>query len=108
VSRGVAPFATPPDQAARFITVHTPGGFGGFHTAAAAGEQEGEPLGVPELIGLAPRFDWQLAGPPLLPTGQLAGPGELTSPPSRPPASPTPVVRSGLCADEEAGGVTVG
>jgi hypothetical protein len=63
------------DQAARFITVHTPGGFEGFHTAAAAAEeQKGEPLGVPELIGLASKFDWQLAGPPLLPTGQLAGP----------------------------------
>jgi hypothetical protein len=55
--------------------VHTPGGFEGFHIAAAAAEeQKGEPLGVPELIGLASKFDWQLVGPPLLPTGQLAGP----------------------------------
>jgi quercetin dioxygenase-like cupin family protein len=76
VSRGVAhTFATRPGQAARFIAVHTPGGFEGFHIAAAAAEeQKGEPLGVPELIGLASKFDWQLVGPPLLPTGQLAGP----------------------------------
>ena len=77
VSRGVAHtrFRHDAGQAARFITVHTPGGFEGFHTAAAAAEkQKGEPLGVPELIGLASKFDWQLAGPPLLPTGQPAGP----------------------------------
>src|SRR5262249_58663545 len=76
VNGGVAnSFATPPGQAARFTCVHTPGGFEGFHAAAAAAEeQKGEPLGVPELIGLASKFDWQLAGPPLLPTGQLAGP----------------------------------
>jgi hypothetical protein len=30
---------------------------------------------TPELIALASRFDWKLAGPPLLPTGELAGPG---------------------------------
>jgi hypothetical protein len=30
--------------------------------AAAAEEQKGEPLGLPELIGLASTFDWQLAG----------------------------------------------
>ena len=75
VSRGVAhTFATGPGAGARFIAVHTPGGFEGFHVAAAAAEDEkGEPLGVPELIGLASGFDWELAGPPLLPSGQLAG-----------------------------------
>jgi mannose-6-phosphate isomerase-like protein (cupin superfamily) len=75
VSRGVPhTFATPPGEAARFITVHTPGGFEEFHTAAAQAEQEaGQPLDVPALIALASKFDWQLAGPPLLPTGNLAG-----------------------------------
>jgi mannose-6-phosphate isomerase-like protein (cupin superfamily) len=76
VSRGVAhTFATPPGESARFLTVHTPAGFEEFHAAAARAEQErGRPLETPELIELASGFDWRLAGPPLLPTGKLAGP----------------------------------
>jgi quercetin dioxygenase-like cupin family protein len=77
VSRGVAhSFATPVGEGARFIAVHTPGGFEGFHAAAAAAEEEkGEPLGIPELVGIASRFDWELVGTPLLPNGELAGLG---------------------------------
>ena len=48
------------------------GGFEGFHVAAAAAERAaGGPVPPPELIKLAAGFDWQLAGPPLLPTGEL-------------------------------------
>jgi mannose-6-phosphate isomerase-like protein (cupin superfamily) len=73
VSRGTPhTFATPPGDGAHFLTLHTPGGFEGFHVAAAAAEHlAGGPLPQPELIKLAGGFDWQLAGPPLLPTGEL-------------------------------------
>jgi quercetin dioxygenase-like cupin family protein len=73
ISRGTPhTFATPGDCAARFLAYHTPGGFEGFHVAAARAEQErGGPLSRDELIALAQGFDWQLAGPPLLPTGDL-------------------------------------
>jgi mannose-6-phosphate isomerase-like protein (cupin superfamily) len=65
-------FATPPAAAARFLTLHTPGGFERFHAAAADVERRrGAPLPQTELIDLAGGFDWQLAGPPLLPTGVL-------------------------------------
>jgi quercetin dioxygenase-like cupin family protein len=67
-------FATTPDSAAQFLTLHTPGGFEEFHIAAARAEQDqGGPLSRDDLIGLARGFDWQLAGPPLLPTGTLPG-----------------------------------
>jgi quercetin dioxygenase-like cupin family protein len=70
-------FATPPGSAARFLTLHTPGGFEQFHAAAADAERlRGAPLPPADLMDLAAGFDWQLAGPPLLPTGVL-----LTSPP---------------------------
>lgn len=76
VSRGTAhSFATPVDTGARFLTIHTPGGFEQFHRAAAQAEQaQGRALAPPELMRVAQDFDWQLAGPPLLPNGQLAGP----------------------------------
>lgn len=75
VPRGVAhTFATPAGAAAHFVTVHNPGGFERFHVAAATAERErGEPLDRDALVGIARGFDWSLAGPPLLPTGDLAG-----------------------------------
>jgi hypothetical protein len=73
VSRGTPhTFATPLGEGAHFLTLHTPGGFERFHVAAAAAERAaGGPVPPPELIKLAAGFDWQLAGPPLLPTGEL-------------------------------------
>jgi quercetin dioxygenase-like cupin family protein len=66
-------FATGPNESARFVTVHNPGGFEGFHRdAAAAAERAGRTLTVPELSEIARRYDWTPAGPPLLPTGELA------------------------------------
>ncbi len=69
-------FATPPGGGARFLTLHTPGGFERFHAAAADAERlHGAPLPPADLMGIAAGFDWQLVGPPLLPTGVLmAGP----------------------------------
>jgi mannose-6-phosphate isomerase-like protein (cupin superfamily) len=68
-------FATPPDHGSRFITIHTPGGFEQMHREVRAAEVEaGHPFAPEEIIPIASRHDWQLAGPPLLPTGQLAQP----------------------------------
>jgi hypothetical protein len=65
-----------PGHAARFLTLHTPGGFEQFHAAAADAERlRGTPLPRADLTNLATGFDWQPAGAPLLPTGVL-----LTSP----------------------------
>jgi quercetin dioxygenase-like cupin family protein len=65
-------FATPPPSAARFLTLHTPGGFEQFHAAAADAERtQNAPLSRDELMQIAAGFDWQPAGPPLLPTGAL-------------------------------------
>lgn len=75
ISRGTAhSFATAPSDDAHFYVVHTPGGFEEFHAAAAEAEQRnGAPVPTADLVALAARFDWQLAGPPLLPSGLLAG-----------------------------------
>ena len=68
-------FATPPTSPAKFLTLHTPGGFEQFHTAAADAERtHGAALSRSELMQIAAGFDWQPAGPPLLPTGALATP----------------------------------
>jgi mannose-6-phosphate isomerase-like protein (cupin superfamily) len=74
VPRGAAhTFATAPEDGARFLALHSPAGFEEFHSAAAESErQRGEPLGVDDLIALARHHDWALAGPPLLPSGDLA------------------------------------
>ena len=74
VPRGVAhTFATAPQQGAKFVAIHSPAGFEEFHAAAAQGERErGGPLALDSLITLAGHYDWELAGPPLLPSGQLA------------------------------------
>jgi mannose-6-phosphate isomerase-like protein (cupin superfamily) len=66
-------FATPAGDAARFLTIHTPGGFEQMHRDVHAAELEaGRALTPTEIIPIAQRHDWQLAGPPLLATGQLA------------------------------------
>jgi quercetin dioxygenase-like cupin family protein len=68
-------FATPPSSPARFLALHTPGGFEQFHAAAADAERtRGAALSRTELMEIAAGFDWQPAGPPLLPTGILATP----------------------------------
>ena len=65
-------FATPPSSSAHFLTLHTPGGFEEFHAAAAeAAQRRGGALSAHELMGIAAGYDWQLAGPPMLPTGDL-------------------------------------
>jgi quercetin dioxygenase-like cupin family protein len=67
-------FATRPVDAARFIAVHTPGGFELMHREVHAAEAEaGRSLTPEEVIAIAQRHDWQFAGPPLLPSGELAG-----------------------------------
>ena len=67
-------FATRPGDAARFLAVHTPGGFEQMHREVHAAETEaGRPFTPEEIIAIAERHDWQLAGPPLLPSGELAG-----------------------------------
>lgn len=40
--------------------------------AAAAERAAGGPVPTADLIRLAAGFDWELAGPPLLPSGELA------------------------------------
>ena len=65
-------FATPAASSAHFLTLHTPGGFEEFHAAAAeATHRRGGALSKHELMGIAAGYDWQLAGPPMLPTGDL-------------------------------------
>jgi mannose-6-phosphate isomerase-like protein (cupin superfamily) len=75
VARGTAhTFASAPGDAVRFITVHTPGGFEQMHREVHAAERAaGHPFGPAEIIPIAQRHDWVLVGPPLLPSGQLAG-----------------------------------
>jgi quercetin dioxygenase-like cupin family protein len=74
VPRGAAhSFATVPGEGARFVSIHSPAGFEEFHAAAAERERDqGEPLELASLIALARHHDWELAGPPLLPSGRLA------------------------------------
>jgi mannose-6-phosphate isomerase-like protein (cupin superfamily) len=69
-------FATPVGESARFLAIHTPGGFEQMHRDVHAAEtQAGRAYGPEDIIPIAQRHDWQLAGPPLLPTGELAGTG---------------------------------
>ncbi|SFW81362.1 cupin domain-containing protein [Amycolatopsis australiensis] len=66
-------FATASGRPVRFVTIHTPGGFERMHRDVRAAESEaGRPLAPPEMIAIARRHDWEPAGPPLLPTGELA------------------------------------
>lgn len=75
VPRGAAhTFATSPDSDAHVVTVHRPGGFEQFHVEAEqAAERVGRELTVAELVEIAAHHDWRLIGPPLLPSGTLAG-----------------------------------
>jgi mannose-6-phosphate isomerase-like protein (cupin superfamily) len=74
VPRGTAhTFASSPDGPVRFLTVHTPGGFEQMHRDVCRAEREaGRPLGPAEIMPIAARHDWTFAGPPLLPSGELA------------------------------------
>jgi mannose-6-phosphate isomerase-like protein (cupin superfamily) len=66
-------FATATSGAARFVAIHTPGGFEEMHREVHAVERTaGRPCRPDEIVAIAQGHDWQLAGPPLLPTGQLA------------------------------------
>jgi mannose-6-phosphate isomerase-like protein (cupin superfamily) len=68
-------FATPPGESARFIAIYSPGGFEQMHREVRAAEiAAGRPYTPEDIIPIARRHDWELAGPPLLPTGELAGP----------------------------------
>jgi hypothetical protein len=53
------------------LLVHVDGQVTELTAGAAAERAAGGPVPPPELIKLAAGFDWQLAGPPLLPTGDL-------------------------------------
>ena len=89
VPRGtVHTFASPPEGPVRFTTVHTPGGFEQMHRDVCRAEREaGHALSAPDIMPIAARHDWVLAGPPLLPSGELShGHGAPESPP-RAPAS---------------------
>jgi len=68
-------FASTPADAVRFLTLHTPGGFEQMHRDVHAAERAaGRPLSPADIIPIAARHDWTLAGPPLLPSGELANP----------------------------------
>lgn len=68
-------WATPLHTEARFLTVHTPGGYEEYHPAALQLEADlGRPPTAEDLHELANRYDWVLAGTlarRLLPTGTL-------------------------------------
>lgn len=74
VPRGTAhTFASSPDGPVRFLTVHTPGGFEQMHRDVCRAEREaGRAFGPAEIMPIAARHDWTFAGPPLLPSGELA------------------------------------
>jgi mannose-6-phosphate isomerase-like protein (cupin superfamily) len=86
VPRGTAhTFASTPEGPVRFLTVHTPGGFEQMHRDVHQAEQEaGRPFTAADIMPIAAGHDWILAGPPLLPTGQLAQPPAAV--PARQPA----------------------
>ena len=66
-------FASGPGEPVRFLTVHTPGGFEQMHRDVYRAEREaGRAFGPEEIMPIAARHDWSLAGPPLLPSGELA------------------------------------
>ena len=74
VPRGTAhTFASGPGEPVRFLTVHTPGGFEQMHRDICRAEREaGRAFGPAEIMPIAARHDWSFAGPPLLPSGELA------------------------------------
>jgi mannose-6-phosphate isomerase-like protein (cupin superfamily) len=76
ISRGTEhTWATPPGTEAHFLTLHTPGGYEDYHPTALQLEADlGRPPTQADLLGLARRFDWELAGTSarrLTPTGVL-------------------------------------
>lgn len=84
VPRGTPHTFASADEPVRFGCVLTPGGFEGMHRDVRRGEEAaGRPFSPAEIVPIAARYDWQLAGPPLLPTGQLADAG-------RPAGAPQP------------------
>jgi quercetin dioxygenase-like cupin family protein len=59
-------FTTAGPEPARFLIVHSPAGFEQFSIDVADAERQlGHELGPAELVPLASRQDWQIAGPPL-------------------------------------------
>ena len=74
VPRGTAhTFASGPGEPVRFLTVHTPGGFEQMHRDICRAEREaGRAFSPAEIMPIAARHDWVFAGPPLLPSGELA------------------------------------
>jgi len=65
--------ASGPGEPVRFLTVHTPGGFEQMHRDVCRAEREaGRAFGPAEIMPIAARHDWSFAGPPLLPSGELA------------------------------------
>ena len=74
VPRGTAhTVASAPGAPVRFLAVLTPGGFEQMHRDVCRAEREaGRVFGPAEIMPIAARHDWSLAGPPLLPTGELA------------------------------------
>jgi hypothetical protein len=76
--------ASTPEVPVRFLTVHTPGGFEQMHRDVCHAErQAGRAFAAAEIVPIAARHDWTLAGPPLLPTGELAC-GPVPRPTDRP------------------------
>jgi mannose-6-phosphate isomerase-like protein (cupin superfamily) len=76
ISRGTPhTYSTRPGIGARWLTLHNPGGYEQYHTAALRAEHEkGGPLEAADLFALAKNFDWALAGDEplrLLPSGVL-------------------------------------
>ena len=65
VPRGVAhTFATAPGADVTFLAAHPTGGFEDFHREVARVEQESSTtLAPPQLMQIAVRYDWELAGP---------------------------------------------
>ena len=77
VPRGIPhTFASTPGGPVRFLAVLIPGGFEQMHRDVCRAERDaGHEFGPAEIMPIAARHDWVLAGTPLLPTGELAPPG---------------------------------
>ena len=82
-----------PGEPVRFLTVHIPGGFERMHRDVCRAEREaGRAFGPAEIMPIAARHDWSFAGPPLLPSGELARPPAAA--PGQPPTG-VPAGRAG-------------
>lgn len=59
-------FVTVADEPARFLAIHSPGGFEGFFLDVAAAEHHrATELSPAEMQPIASRYDWEIVGPPL-------------------------------------------